>query len=100
MIHQAVEQFLQFGVITTIKIKKEKEMIFPALTFCADYDSFSSEIIPITNDMIVDCTISENRGLIVGRVLQLYTMKHTLKISHILAFNRSLYSVISVRKIL
>ena len=31
--------------------------------------------------------ISENRGLIVGRVLQLYTMKHTLKISHILAFN-------------
>jgi len=63
MIHQAVEQFLQFGVITTIKIKKEKEMIFPALTFCADYDSFSSEIIPMNYDMIVDCSIYESYSI-------------------------------------
>jgi len=63
MIYQAVDQFLQFDVITTIKIKRHKEMIFPALTFCADFVYFSSEIIPMTYDMIVDCSIYESYSI-------------------------------------
>ncbi len=38
-------------------------MIFPALTFCADYDYFSSENKPMTYDLIVDCSIYESYSI-------------------------------------
>ena len=44
--YQAVEQYLQFGVITTTKINKEANMTFPAISFCP-YGK--------TQEMIVEC---------------------------------------------
>ncbi len=46
MIHQSIEEFSQYGVITTTKIIREKEMTMPAITFCSDLNS---------RDMIMLC---------------------------------------------
>ncbi len=35
MIFQSVEEFLQYGVITTTNIKRESEITMPAITFCS-----------------------------------------------------------------
>jgi len=45
MIYFAVNQFLQFGVITTTKIKNEKEMILPGLTICGEKETKLEEIV-------------------------------------------------------
>jgi len=52
MIYQSLEEFLQYGVITTTKIKTETEITFPALTFCSESnrkDQYN------TQDMIMKC---------------------------------------------
>jgi len=49
---QAVEQYLQFGVITTTKIKRESEMTLPAITFCALNGQN-------TKEMILQCSYGE-----------------------------------------
>jgi len=51
MIHQSVEEFLQYGVITTTKIVREKELIMPALTFCSDFNS---------RDLILSCVFESD----------------------------------------
>jgi len=38
MIFQSVEEFLQYGVITTTNIKRESEITMPAITFCSYYN--------------------------------------------------------------
>ena len=35
-IYQTVDQYLQYGVITTTKINREAEMTVPAITFCSE----------------------------------------------------------------
>ena len=47
-IYQAVDQYLQLGVITTTKINREEKLTLPALTFCI-YNSSN------TKDMILEC---------------------------------------------
>ena len=51
MIHQSVEEFSQYGVITTTKIVREKELIMPALTFCSDFNS---------RDLILSCVFESD----------------------------------------
>jgi len=46
MIHQSIEEFSQYGVITTTKITRENEITMPAITFCSDVNS---------RDMIMFC---------------------------------------------
>jgi len=46
MFHQSIEEFSQYGVITTTKIIREKEITMPAITFCSDVNS---------RDMIMFC---------------------------------------------
>ena len=46
-IYQAVDQYLQYGVITTTKINRETQMTMPAITFC----SYEGN----TKDMIIQC---------------------------------------------
>ena len=46
-IYQAVDQYLQFGVITMTKINRESQMTMPALTFCPYVGN--------TKDMIIQC---------------------------------------------
>ncbi len=48
LIYQSVEQYTQFGVITTTKIKREAEMTFPGVTICSYH---STKI----QDMIIGC---------------------------------------------
>ena len=48
LISQSVKEYLQFGVITSTKIKREAEMTLPAITIC---DYFGN----ITKDMILQC---------------------------------------------
>jgi len=38
MIHQSIEEFSQYGVITTTKIIREKEITMPAITLCSLYN--------------------------------------------------------------
>ena len=45
-IYQAVDQYLQFGVITTTKINRVTQMTMPAITFCSEGN---------TKDMILEC---------------------------------------------
>jgi len=51
MMYQAIDQFLQYGVITTINIKRESEITMPAITFCAYYNP---------QDMILNCTFADD----------------------------------------
>jgi len=46
MMYQAIDQFLQYGVITTTNIKRETEITMPAITFCSYYNP---------QDMILFC---------------------------------------------
>ncbi len=39
MIYQSMEEYLQYGVITTTKIKRETQMTMPAVTLCTDETS-------------------------------------------------------------
>lgn len=48
LIYQSVEQYTQYGVITTTKIKREAEMTFPGVTICSYH---STKI----QDMIIGC---------------------------------------------
>ena len=52
MIHQSVDQFLQYGVITTTIIKRENEMTMPAITFCSLYNP---------KDLILSCVFEPNK---------------------------------------
>jgi len=61
LIYQAVDQYLAFGVITTTKIKNEKEMILPAITFCAANET-DHEIIPIIQDMVLQTLLINGRS--------------------------------------
>jgi len=53
MIHQSVDQFLQYGVITTTTIKRENEITMPAITFCSLYNP---------RDMIMFCEFERDRN--------------------------------------
>ena len=46
MMYQAIDQFLQYGVITMTNIKRETEITMPAITFCSYYNP---------QDMILFC---------------------------------------------
>jgi len=59
MIFLAFQEFLQYDVITTTKIKKENALILPAITFCAE-NTESSFNKYIARDMLLDCTVLES----------------------------------------
>ena len=68
-IYQAVDQYLQFGVITTTKINRVAEMTFPALTFCS-YEEISN-----ARDMIMRCDYGLDEEACKFNNLTIYT-KH------------------------
>ncbi len=47
LIHQAVDQYFQYDVITMTKINRETEMTLPVITICSQYEN--------TYDMIIEC---------------------------------------------
>jgi len=61
MIFLAFQEFLQYDVITTTKIKKENALILPAITFCAE-NTESSFNKYIARDMLLDCTVLSKLG--------------------------------------
>ncbi len=58
MIYYAIDEFLQFHVITTTKIKSEEEMYLPGLTICApNYDTKTGRN---AKDMVAKCMLVKN----------------------------------------
>ncbi len=61
MIYFAINEFMQYRVITTTKIKSEKEMILPGLTFCVEYHFNQTDMEPfIAKDMVLECKLPRN----------------------------------------
>jgi len=60
MIHQSVEEFSQYGVITTTKIVREKELIMPAITLCSKLNTRDSMM--YGNLIMTDFTLYDELG--------------------------------------
>ncbi len=66
MIYQAVDEYLQYGVITTTKIKGEAEISFPTITICSTNDkNIKASIIECNQGRTTrDCSL-ENLSIII-----------------------------------
>ncbi len=62
LIHQAVDQYFQYDVITMTKITREKEMTFPGITICSN-DVITNMILecrePDDGRILIDCQMKK-----------------------------------------